>query len=155
FASGLAVWVKRCRLRALPLRLGRDLGKRARAVFGRGHQGRGTMRLWPWLPALLTLAACSSGPSDHAKLTLRNMQWNHVNVQVVITRAGNCDDRGSDFISSQDLVLQKEQTKTIVAPNETTVCWRHDRYPTNPHPGEWSGWSRAILFPGNDSTTDL
>jgi hypothetical protein len=113
------------------------------------------MRLLPWLPVALALAGCSSVPPDHAKITLRNMQWNHVNVQVVVTRAGNCDDRGPDFISSQDLVLQKEQTKTIVAPNETSVCWRHDRYPTNPHPGEWSGWSRAILFPGNDSTTDL
>ena len=61
----------------------------------------------------------------------------------VITRTGDCDDRGADFVSSQDFVMQKEQTRTIVAPNETTVCWRHDRYPTNPHPGEWSGWSRA------------
>ena len=142
-------------LAALRLRAGYDLGKRARSVFGSGHQGEETMRLSPWLPALLMLAACSSGPPDHAKITLRNMQWNHVNVQVVITHTGDCDDRGADFVSSQDFVMQKEQTKTIVAPNETTVCWRHDRYPTNPHPGEWSGWSKATLFPGNDSTTDL
>ena len=105
---------------------------------------------------MLTLAACSSDPPNSAKLTLRNMQWEHVNVQVVTTRAGDCDIQGGpDFVGSQAFVLHRDQTKTIVAPAETSVCWRHDRYPTNPHPGEWSGWSRAVLFPGNDTTTDL
>jgi predicted component of type VI protein secretion system len=113
------------------------------------------MRPVTLLALMLALAACSSAPPNSAKITLRNMQWQHVNVQAVITHAGNCDDRGADFVGSQEFVLHIDQTKTIVAPNETTVCWRHDRYPTNPHPGEWSGWSRAILFPGNDSTTDL
>jgi hypothetical protein len=114
------------------------------------------MRRLAWLPVLLVLAACSSDSSDMAKLTLRNTQWNHVNVQVVITRAGDCDNRsGPDFVGSQDFVLHIDQTKTITAPNETNICWRHDRYPDHPHPGEWSGWSRAILFPGNDTTTDL
>jgi predicted component of type VI protein secretion system len=113
------------------------------------------MRLWTWLPLLCALTACSSAPPDTSKLTLRNMQWDHVNVQAVTTKSGNCDDRGPDFIGSQEFVLRRDQTKTIVAPNESSLCWRHDRYPTNPHPGEWSGWSRAILFPGNDSTTDL
>jgi hypothetical protein len=70
-------------------------------------------------------------------------------------RNSNCDDPGPDVVSTQNFVLQMDQTKTISAPDETTVCWRHDRYPANPHPGEWSGWSKAILFPGNDSTTDL
>ncbi|HWB50107.1 MAG TPA: hypothetical protein VG651_13435 [Stellaceae bacterium] len=113
------------------------------------------MRLRTGLPLLLVLAACSSTPPDSAKLTLRNTQFEHVNVQVVITRGANCDERGPDFVGSQEFVLHRDQTKTIVAPNETSICWRRDRYPTNPHPGEWSGWSRAILFPGNDSTTDL
>ncbi len=113
------------------------------------------MRRWAWLPLMLALAACSSTPADSSKLTLRNTQWEHVNVQVVITRTSDCEARGPEFISTQDVVLHRDQTKTIVAPNESTICWRHDRYPTNPHPGEWSGWSKAILFPGNDTTTDL
>jgi hypothetical protein len=113
------------------------------------------MRLRLWLIATLALAGCSSTPSDSAKLTLRNTQWVHVNVQVIITHATSCDNPGPDLISSQDFVLTRDQLKTIVAPSETTVCWRHDRYPTNPHPGEWTGWSKAILFPGNDSTTDI
>ena len=113
------------------------------------------MRLQALLPLMLALAACSSSSSDTSKLTLRNTQFEHVNVQVVTIKGGTCDDRGADFIGEQDFVLHRDQTKTIIAPNESSVCWRHDRYPTNPHPGEWSGWSRAIVFPGNDSTTDL
>ena len=113
------------------------------------------MRRWTLLPLLLpALAACMSS-EDKSKLTLRNMQWGRVHVQVVIVSSSNCDSTGPDVLSSQTFVLQMDQTKTISAPNETTVCWRHDRYPANPHPGEWSGWSKAILFPGNDSTTDL
>jgi len=113
------------------------------------------MRFRAWLPLLLALAACSSDSPNSSKLTLRNTQWDHVNVQVVITRSADCDNRGPEFVGSQDFVLHIDQTKTIVAPEETSLCWRHDRYPNNPHPGEWSGWSRAILFPGNDTTTDI
>ena len=112
------------------------------------------MRRVASLVLLLALAACSGDSENTSKLTLRNTQWDHVNVQVVITKGGKCDDPG-DLVGSQNFVLHRDQTKTIAAPNETSVCWRRDRYPTNPHPGEWSGWSRAILFPGNDSTTDL
>jgi len=113
------------------------------------------MQFRAWLPLLLVLAACSSTPANSSKLTLRNTQWDHVNVQVVITKSSDCDARGPEYIDSQDFVLHRDQTKTIVAPDESSVCWRHDRYPTNPHPGEWSGWSRAILFPGSNDTTDL
>jgi hypothetical protein len=115
------------------------------------------MRRLAWFPlmSVLVLAACSSDSAGSSKLTLRNTQWEHVNVQVVITKSSDCDARGPDFVSTQNFVLHNDQTKTIVAPNETNVCWRHDRYPKNPHPGEWSGWSRAIMFPGADTTTDL
>lgn len=113
------------------------------------------MRFRAWLPAVLSLAACSSTPSDASKVTLRNTVWDHVNVQIVITKGANCDDRGPEFVGSQDLVLHKDQTKTVVAPNGGSVCWRHDRFPNKPTPGEWSGWSRAIPFPGEDTTTDL
>jgi hypothetical protein len=113
-----------------------------------------SMRLRLWLPLCLALAACSNSAGT-SKLTLRNMVWDHVNVEVAVMRGGSCETQGPDFIRSQVFHMQMDQTKTITAPDESTICWRHDRYPTNPHPGEWSGWSRAILFPGNDSTTDL
>ena len=113
------------------------------------------MRFRAWLPGLLVLAACSSTPSDASKLTLKNTTWNHVNVQVVITKSADCDDRGPEFVGSQDFMLEKDQTKTIVAPNGTSVCWRHDRFPNKPVPGEWSGWSRGILFPGEGATSEI
>jgi hypothetical protein len=113
------------------------------------------MRGAAWLVLGFILAACSSESTDSSKLTLRNTAWNHVNVQLVITKGSDCDDRGPEFVGSQDFVLHRDQTKTIVAPNGTSVCWRHDRYPDNPAPGAWSGWSRAILFPSEDTTTDI
>lgn len=114
------------------------------------------MRLRAWLPVLFGLAACSSSSGgDTAKLTLKNTQWKHVNVQVVITRSADCDDRGPEFVGSQDFVLQEDQTKTIVAPDGTSVCWRRTRYPDNPTPGVWSGWFRAVLFPGNDISSEV
>jgi hypothetical protein len=63
------------------------------------------MRRWAWLPFMAALAACSSNSDDSSKLTLRNMQWEHVNVQVVITKGTDCDGRGPEFVSSQDFVL--------------------------------------------------
>jgi hypothetical protein len=113
------------------------------------------MRPRAWLPVLLCLAACSSDPPDSSKLTLRNTVWDHVNVQVVVTKSADCESRGPEFVGSQDFVLHRDQTKVIVVPNGTSVCWRHDRYPNNPTPGAWSGWSRAILFPSEDTTTDI
>jgi hypothetical protein len=103
----------------------------------------------------LVLAACSSDQPGTSKLTLRNTVWDHVNVQVVITKSADCDARGPEFVGSQNFPLNRDQTKTIVAPEGTSVCWRHDRYPDKPQPGLWSGWARAILFPGNDTSSDL
>ncbi|HTZ38066.1 MAG TPA: hypothetical protein VMB84_18705 [Stellaceae bacterium] len=113
------------------------------------------MRLRLFAPLLLGLAACSSGPRDYSKLTLRNTAWEHVNVQLVVTRAGDCDASGPDLLNNQTFVMRMDQTKTFKVPNGTNACWRHDRYPSNPKPGEWSGWSRAVLFPGEDTSTDL
>jgi hypothetical protein len=113
------------------------------------------MRYRAPLILLVALTACSSDSADSAKLTLQNTAWEHVNVQVVITKSADCDDRGPEFVGSQDFYLLKDQSHTVIAPNGTSVCWRHDRFPNKPTPGEWSGWSRAIPFPGEDTATDL
>src|SRR5215813_1952476 len=99
------------------------------------------MRFRAWLPALLCLAACNAPPSDSSKVTLRNTQWSRVNVQIVITKSEDCDNRGPGYVSSEEFVMQKDVTKTVVAPNGTRVCWRHDRFPNKPTPGEWTGWT--------------
>ncbi len=113
------------------------------------------MRFCGWLLVALCLAACTTRPADSSKITLRNTEWNHVNVQVVVTRSANCDDRGPEFVSSEEFVLQKDESKTFIALNGTSLCWRHDRFPNKPKPGEWSGWSHAIPFPGEDTTAEL
>ena len=113
------------------------------------------MRYRAWLPLLFGLSACTGAPKDASKITLNNHEWDRVNVQVVITKSANCDDRGPEFVGEQDFFLLKDKNQTIVAPNGTSVCWRHDRNPSKPAPGEWSGWSRAIPFPGEDTETDL
>jgi hypothetical protein len=113
------------------------------------------MRSRAWLPLLLALCACSASHPDSAKLTLRNPTWEHVNVQIVITRSANCDERGAEFISTRDFEMVQDKSITVYAPNGSSVCWRHDRFPDNPKPGAWSGWSRAILFPDASTESNL
>jgi hypothetical protein len=113
------------------------------------------MRFRAWLPLLLGLAACSSAPKDSSKITLHDAEWDRVNVQVVITKSADCDNRGPEFVGSQDVIMLKDQRRDFIAPSGTSICWRHDRDPDHPTPGQWSGWSRAIPFPGEDAESDL
>ena len=109
-----------------------------------------------WLGALLCLAACSSGPPpDTARLVLNDPYWDRVNVEVVITKNENCDSRGNGFLDDKQLVMRKNKTESIEVPNGAAICWRHDRNPNNPAAGAWSGWTRATLFPGQSTETDL
>ena len=116
---------------------------------------RGNMRHWVIVAALSLLAACSSKPADTARLTLNDFYWERVNVEIVITKNADCDNRGDGFISTRQLVMRKERAEAIDVPNGANVCWRHDRNPANPIAGVWSGWSRATLFPGQNAETDL
>ena len=113
------------------------------------------MRYWTWAAALFWLAGCSSGPGNGAELTLNDPYWDQVNVQLVITKSEDCDNRGGGFISKKEFVMHKDTTRTIEAPEGANVCWRHDRNPNSPVAGAWSGWTRATLFPGQSSESDL
>ena len=107
---------------------------------------------------LLLLAGCgvfSSKPADISTLTLNDPYWDRVNVEVVVTKSADCDSRGDGYISSKEVVMRKSKTETIEVPNGAAVCWRHDRNPNNPVAGAWSGWTRATLFPGQSTETDL
>ena len=107
-----------------------------------------------WLLALL-LAACSSGPSGTATLTLNDPTWERVNVEIVITKSADCDSRGEGFISTREMVMRKSKTEAIEVPNGASVCWRIDRNPNKPVAGAWSGWTRATLLPGRSADADL
>jgi len=113
------------------------------------------MRHVAWLAVLLSLAACGSGgTSQSATLILNNPTWDRVNVEAVITKSTNCDNR-EGYISTQQFVMTKNRPQRIEAPNGESICWRHDRNPNNPVSGAWSGWSRVTLFPGQTTETDL
>jgi hypothetical protein len=117
---------------------------------------RGAMNRDPaWLAILLLFSACSSGSSRTATLILDNPTWDRVNVEAVITNSADCDNRGKGYVETKQFVMTKGQTVTVEAPKAESVCWRHDRNPNNPTAGDWSGWSRAPLAPGQTAETDL
>ena len=108
-----------------------------------------------WIIFCLSLAACSSAPSDSSTLTLNDPYWERVNVELVITKRADCDSRGEGYVSTRQLVMAKNKTEAIVVPAGATLCWRRDRDPNNPSAGAWSGWTRATVPPGQSGTADL
>ena len=112
------------------------------------------MRYVAPLAVLCWLSACASGSGKSATLVLNDPFWDRVNVQAVITKSPDYDNRDV-YISTQEFVMTKDHTQRIEAPNAENICWRHDRNPNNPIAGVWSGWSRATMFPGQDYETDL
>jgi hypothetical protein len=133
----------------------------------RGNQH--PLRAMGWVAAVLVFAAAAIGkalpppsaprgpaPSGQsATLILNDSTWDRVNVEVVITNNSDCDNRGKGFVETKQLVMTKNRTQKIEAPNGESICWRHDRNPNNPVPGGWSGWSRVPLSPGQTVETDL
>ena len=116
------------------------------------------MRFASLAVALFAIAGCSafsSKPADVSVLTLNDPTWERVNVEVVITKRGDCDSRGDGFISTRELVMRKNKTEAIEVPNGATVCWRRDRNPASPAAGAWSGWTKATLPPGQSGEADL
>jgi hypothetical protein len=113
------------------------------------------MRHLAWCAALFTLSACGSfGSETSATLVLNDPTWDRVNVEVVVTKSPNCDNRDA-YVSTKEFVMTKNRTQRIEAPHAENICWRHDRNPNNPVAGDWSGWSRATMFPGQTFETDL
>ena len=113
------------------------------------------MRFPGWLAAVVLVCGCSAGSSRSATLTLSDPYWERVNVQAVITTNSDCDSRGEGYVTTKDFVMTKGHTHEITAPNGEAICWRHDANPNDPVAGVWSGWSRATMFPGQSTETDL
>lgn len=104
---------------------------------------------------LFLLAACSSGGGTSATLVLKNRYWDQVRVEAVLTTLDDCNSRAQGYVKTERFTLKKGDTHAIVAPQDQTICWRHDANPNHPVPGLWSGWSKAILFPGQRYKTSL
>jgi hypothetical protein len=113
--------------------------------------------LWVAGAVLLLLTGCGgpTEPKGFTRLVLRDPAWDTVHVQVVLTKSADCDNRGPGFISSKNFLMHRDTELPIDVPDGAAACWRHDRNPNKPMPGDWSGWSRATLYPGNESKTDL
>ena len=113
------------------------------------------MRYRAWLLAVSWLAGCSSAPSGMTTLTLNDPTWERVNVEIVLTKSADCDNRGEGYIATRELVMRKNKTEAIDVPSGANVCWRRDRNPDKPAAGAWSGWTKATLFPGQNADADL
>jgi hypothetical protein len=105
---------------------------------------------------LAVLAGCSSDPpAGSSRLSLNNPYWDRVNVQLVVTRSADCDNRGDGYVSSREVVMARNKVEIIDVPDGATLCWRRDRNPDKPSPGVWTGWTKATLFPGRSAEADL
>jgi hypothetical protein len=113
------------------------------------------MRYSALIAVLLAASGCSSGSDHSATLILNDPTWDRVNVEAVITKSEDCNERANGYVATKDFVMTKGHSQRVEAPNAETICWRHDRDPNNPVPGDWSEWSRATLFPGQSTETDL
>lgn len=117
------------------------------------------MRRGLWLAgvAVLLLAGCGgpSVPKGYTRLVLLNPAWDQVHVQIALTKSEDCNSRGPGFISIKTIVMRKDQEFPVNVPDGAAACWRHDRNPKKPLPGDWTGWSRATLYPGNETKTDI
>lgn len=102
----------------------------------------------------LLAAGCSSG-SGGQQLTLHNPVWERVDVEVVLTHSSDCNNRGPEFVSTKEIVLRKDKSEAIDVPPDAAVCWRHNRNPNSPKPGDWTGWTRATLYPGQSADADI
>jgi hypothetical protein len=115
------------------------------------------MRLLPVRVAgLIVLGGCSSAPpADSVRLTLNNLYWDRVNVQLVVTRSSDCNSRGDGYLSSREFAIPRNKPEVIDVPNGANVCWRRDRNPDKPAAGIWTGWTKATLFPGRSAEAEL
>src|SRR5436305_15343406 len=102
-----------------------------------------------WMMGFLLLAGCSmfsSNSGGGSTLTLNNPYWEQANVEVVLTRSSDCENRDG-YISTPQILMRKNKTQAVDVPSGANVYRRHDRNPNTPVAGAWSGWNKATLFP--------
>src|SRR5271157_3986892 len=75
------------------------------------------MRYLALIATLLMVCGCSSGSSKSATLTLDDPTWDRVNVQAVITKSSDCDERQNGYVGKDDFVMTKGHSRNVVAPD--------------------------------------
>ena len=97
---------------------------------------------------LCAAAACAPPPSGPGTLLLSNPHFGPTRVEAVITANRDCGSRGPGYVSTLEFMLPSNATRFVQVPTGTEICWRRDRDPANPVPGQWSDWDRAFVAPG-------
>jgi hypothetical protein len=105
---------------------------------------------------LFCAAACAppSAP-ELGTLLLSNPDYGPTHVQAVITANPDCASRGPGYVSTFEFVLPTDGTKSLDVPPGAEICWRRDRDPEQPVPGQWSPWDRAYVTPGSTIDANL
>jgi hypothetical protein len=133
------------------------MGPAFRKDDGIGRERGITGMRFCWMAGLSLLAGCSmfsSKSTGESSLTLNNSYWDQVNVEIVLTRSTDCENREA-YISSRQILMRRNKTESVDVPSGANVCWRHDRNPNNPVAGAWSGWTKATLFPGQSGDAEI
>ena len=88
-------------------------------------------------------------------MILNNPTWDRVNVEAVIHQQRRLRQSRQRLRRDQNIRYDQGSPRAVEAPNGESICWRKDRNPNNPVPGDWSGWSRIPSPPGQTAETDL
>ena len=83
-------------------------------------------------------------------LLLSNPDFPLINVEAVITANPDCDARDAGYISTLEFTMPNNATKFIDVPPGADVCWRSDRNPGRPSPGQMVEVGPSLSRAGKD-----
>jgi hypothetical protein len=105
---------------------------------------------------LFCAAACAPQQApEPGTLLLSNPDYGPTHVQAVVTANPDCATHGPGYVSTFEFVLPNNATKSLDVPPGAEICWRRDRDPEQPVPGQWSPWDRAYVAPGSTIDANL
>jgi hypothetical protein len=97
---------------------------------------------------LIPLPASPATLAESSQLSLRNLRWDAVRVEVRLGTAGDCDLNELAGVRT----LQKGQTWAVVS--DVPVCWRREATP-GALGALWTPWQRPTLTADRPLDVDL